>query len=267
MKNQALAATVAVLFVIPPAAVAQARQRAMLGETSGDLRGKASRAAAARVEARAAAAGSVGDLELGRNLTYLGVAQTMLVNLAPDCTGSSPADERCVTLSPSPEFTWFRELDLARIEVPAKATRSMMCFSLTPFALFEFLNDTGVPQPDAYFGVYAVIVVENGVLADPALVDPATGEPYGGKLEVLLGTYNESRSLAADERAYKRLSFSRSCIGGLLSTRALVEVWGLSEEQAAEFFRRPTTLRLGAEGGTALVSWANSFYGLRLYGD
>jgi hypothetical protein len=82
-----------------------------------------------------------------------------------------------------------------------------------------------------------------------------------------LGTYNESRSLSAWEYAYKRLTLSRTCIGGLLNKGALRDVYGITDAQATEFFKQPTTFRFGASGYATWVDYANYFYGIRLYGD
>jgi hypothetical protein len=60
---------------------------------------------------------------------------------------------------------------------------------------------------------------------------------------------------------------TRSCIAGLLSRRALVADYGLSEAQAKEFFKKPMTIRFGSRGTVAMSQYTSYFYGIRLYGD
>ena len=56
-------------------------------------------------------------------------------------------------------------------------------------------------------------------------------------------------------------------MAGLLSKRALVENYGLTEAQAREFFRKPTTIRLNVSGSAQHVGFASLTFGLRVVGD
>jgi hypothetical protein len=236
------------------------------------LRGGGRAGAAAKVGAAGVTANDVGDADsFGRNVTWLGVAQTSQVILQADCT-PDPANplgpnDRCVTLAPAPGTTSFDETELAVIKLPAKATHSIVCHSLTPLETFQFNNTTGVSQPSAAFNATITVRVENEVLADPALIDPATGLPFGGSFDVSLPTYRENRSLAADERAQKQLILTRACIGGLVSRSALVQGEGLTDAQADAFFKKPITLHFGVRGNARLVDFALFTAGIRLYGD
>ena len=96
MRSHLTAAVLAVLLVTPSLGAAQARTRPEARETSADLlrRDRAARAASARSDAQAPAAtglAATGDADsFGRSMKYLGVAQTLTVELLPDCTGTSP---------------------------------------------------------------------------------------------------------------------------------------------------------------------------------
>jgi hypothetical protein len=213
----------------------------------------------------------VGDADsFGRDVIYLGNAQTGNVTLQADCTPDPlnplPPTDRCVALSPQPAPTSWKEDGLATMKLPAEASKSLICFALTPNAFFQFNNLTGAPQPNARFAARAVITIQNAVLDDPTLINPGTGLPYG-KLVFSLQTYDESRSIAAGERAQKQLFLSRNCIGGLVSKRSLTEGFGFTEAQAKQFFKNPMTLTFGSQGQTQLVDFSNFFYGIRLYGD
>jgi hypothetical protein len=209
----------------------------------------------------------VGDPDsFGRNVTYLGLAQTQAVLVTTDCTGSDPTLERCIVANPAPAPTMFNESDLATISLPGKATKSLLCFTLTPFVNVSWFNSLATPA-NARFSANAVITIENAVLDDPTLLDPTTGLPYGGSITVGLSTFSDSHTLQPGENDTKSLFMSRSCIAGIVNKRGLVENYGLSETQAKEFFKKPITLRFGARGTVALADYANYFYGFRLYGD
>jgi hypothetical protein len=209
----------------------------------------------------------VGDADsFGRNVTYLGLAQTLAVTLADDCSGSDPTLERCVVNNPAPASTSFDEADLAVMNLPAKATKSLICFGFTPFISVNWENFTATPQT-ARFTANGLINIENEVLDDPTLIDPGTGLPFGGVLQLALSTWHNSHTIQPGEQESERSSQTRSCIAGIVSKRALVENFGLTETQANQFFKKPMTIRFGARGSAQSSSFTSYFYGVRLYGD
>ena len=217
--------------------------------------------------AAAPTADDVGDADsFGRNVTYLGLAQTMSVAVLDDCSGSDPALERCILANAAPAPTTFDEDGLATISLPARATKTLMCFALTPFIQVQWQNNLATPAT-ARFSANALITIDNEVLDDPALIDPGTGLPFGGVLSLGLGTFSDFHTLQPGETDFKSLQMSRSCIAGIVSKRALVENYGLSEAQATQFFRKPMTITFGSRGTVGLSAFTNYFYGIRLYGD
>ncbi|HEY6004236.1 MAG TPA: hypothetical protein VIV57_15275 [Anaeromyxobacter sp.] len=238
----------------------------------GDVLRPAPAAAAAKVSPAGVTVNDVGDVDsFGRNVTYIGVSQTSQVLFQPDCT-PDPANplapnDRCIVLSPAPSTTGFDETELSVIKLPAKATHSIVCHSLTPLVTFQLNNTTGAFAPSAAFNATVTVRIENEVLNDPTLIDPATGLPFGGSFEVALPTWRENRSLAVDERAQKQMILTRECIGGLISRSALIQGEGLSEAQADAFFKKPITLHFGVRGSARLVDFALFTAGIRLYGD
>jgi hypothetical protein len=112
------------------------------------------------------------------------------------------------------------------------------------------------------------ITVENPVLDDPALIDPNTGLPFGGSL--LTGLTSSERfevPLAAGQQSFQRDRDSAVCIAGLISRQSLVDNYGLSDAQARQFFKKPTTLRLNVQGSAQFVGDASLYFGLRIVGD
>jgi len=209
----------------------------------------------------------VGDADsFGRNVTYLGLAQTIAVTLADDCTGSDPTIERCIVNNPAPLSTSFDESGLATMNLPGKATKSLVCFGLTPFISVNWSNSTASMQT-ARFTATATITIANEVLDDPALIDPGTGLPFGGVLELGLSTWHNSHSIEPGEFEQERSTQTRACIAGIVNKRSLVEGYGLSEAQATLFFKKPMTFTFGARGSAQSSDFTSYFYGIRLYGD
>lgn len=209
----------------------------------------------------------VGDADsFGRNVTYLGLAQTLAVSVLDDCSASDPTLERCIVANPAPTPTSFNEAGLATINLPGKATKSLICFALTPIIQVQWENFLATPA-QARFSGNALIDIDNDVLDDPTLIDPNTGLPFGGVLSLGLSTFTDLHTLQPGETDFKSLQMSRSCIAGIISKRVLVDTYGLTETQATQFFKKPMAISFGARGTFALSSFASYFYGVRLYGD
>jgi hypothetical protein len=209
----------------------------------------------------------VGDAEsFGKNVIYLGLAQTLPVTITDDCTGSDPTLERCLIANAAPATTTFDEAKLATLSLPAKASKSLLCFTLTPFILVNWQNSTGAPAL-ARFNASADITIANPLLDDPALIDPNTGLPFGGVIEVALSTWSSTHTLQNGEIDNERSTQSRACIAGIISQRALIDNYGLTANQAKDFFKKPITLTFGSRGSVALSAFTQYFYGFRVYGD
>jgi hypothetical protein len=204
----------------------------------------------------------------GRDVIYLGVAGTPPLIFKTNCALSPPpAPALCITMNAQPVMTSFAENKLATLTIPPKSTNSLLCFALTPSVNFQFHNQTGVAQPTARFVVRPTVSIENEVLNDPALINPMTGLPFNGRINLVLVTFAESRSMGANENELKQVFQSRDCIEGLLSKSALKDNYGLPAVLADDFFKHATTLTLGAMGDVQLVTNATYYFGIRLYGD
>lgn len=209
----------------------------------------------------------VGDADsFGRNVTYLGLVQSQPVYTTSDCTGSDPTLERCIVAAPAPGLTVFDETNLGTLSLPKNASKSLLCFTLTPFIFNDWQNFTGSTQL-ARFRAVANITITNPVLDDPALIDPNTGLPFGGRIDLGLTTWSKTFTLADGGINTERSTQTRSCIAGIISKRSLVENYNLTEQQANQFFKKAMTLTLGASGTVSMSNFSQYFYGLRIYGD
>ena len=226
---------------------------------------------AAAYSPAAAVAGSVTEADVGdpdsfgRAQTYLGVTQGGVI-LQDDCTGSPP-EANCIELNAAPAFTNVDASDLAVINLPGKATNSILCFTFTPFASWNWFNGTGTQQIAQMF-LRPSVRIESVVLEDPSLIDPITGLPFNGVLlDSTISTFLQNRTLDDGESDFQFRATTRSCTGGLVNKRTLSGVYGLSDAVIIEFFKQPITVSFGVRGSVSMVTAANYSVGVRLYGD
>jgi hypothetical protein len=220
----------------------------------------------------AAAVGSeVGDpASFGRSVRFIGLMQSGVVTVADDCTPdpSSPPgpDDHCVVRNPAPALTGFNFADVGRVVIPARSANSLICHWQTPFVVYQFHNGTGAYQPNARFVATPSYTIQNPVLNDPALIDPATGLPFGGQFTLGLPGIRHARSLQPGEMQLERENATRVCLGGVISKQLLVGM-GLSDAQATQFFRNDTVITMNLTGQVGLVDFATILYGVRFVGD
>lgn len=272
--------------VVGTCAFAMARQGAGLGELSvkeqvsrlvdaGMPAGQVEKAEA-RLETRLAAqsvreASDVGDPDsFGRNVRWLGYMSGELLSLRQSCalTPGEDPNRLCMEVSPySMESRYAAFRDVARMTLPARSMNSMLCHWLSPTVVGTMANYSGYDNAQARIAAYPWLTIENEALNDPALIDPETGEPLNGKVEIYASGSVVSANLDVGEALNQRQTASRTCVGGYLSKRALKEVYGLSEAQADEFFRKPTTVRLNMEVFASMVATGNVAFAIRFVGD
>lgn len=272
-----LAAALASLFVYasqpqPPPEAALERPSADLLPDANQRKLSLSASQAAKaapgVVAAAPTPEEVGDVDsFGRAVRWLGVTQ-MNLSLSDTCPppfGDPTA--ACVTLNPAPASTSFAFEDLARIELPAKAADSLLCYWLSPFLNITWQNPTAAPAV-AQLSYSPTLTIENPVLDDPALINPVTGLPFGGSLLTSMTSSEQFEvPLDAGQQLTERSRDSAVCIAGFVSRRTLVDIYGLTDAQAKQFFKKPTTVRMNITGNARYVRNASLIFGFRIVGD
>lgn len=255
----------------------EAAGKEQLGEMLDARKPSAADRAEAKFEARLAAQTAreatldVGDADsFGRQVRWLGLASSKVVVLRSDCTpqpGEDP-DLLCMQVNPSDSGTQFGEFrDVAHMTLPARSTNSLLCHWLSPTIGATMVNYTGFDNRLSRVIMQPSITIENEALNAPGLVDPETGLPLNGKLDVFASSSQVIALLDQNEQMPQRLNSTRTCIGGYLNKRSLVEFYGLSEAQAKAFFDKPTTVRLNMNVFANNVSFANVSYAIRFVGD
>ena len=203
----------------------------------------------------------------GRNVRWLGLASAF-VNVQSGCAKPTSPDEYCQELNTTPGATTaFTFNDATRIRLPKYASNSLLCYWFSPVVNLTYSN-TGATRAIGRFRYSPSLTIENPVLADPALIDPTTGAPFGGKLLTSM-TSSESfqEALEPGVTLSERSRDSTVCMAGFVSHRALIENYGLTPAQADAFFEGPTTIRLNVSGSVQNVSNASMVFGLRVVGD
>jgi hypothetical protein len=210
----------------------------------------------------------VGDAgSFGKNLKWLGLASGF-VQLLDTCTPApgDPAPENCIEVNPAPAVTTFNLSNLDSVTLPGRSTDTLICHWQTPIVSYSAANTTGA-SASFQFRVTPVYRIQSEVLNDPALIDPTTGLPFGGVLELALTSINLSSQMQPGDFEFETITGTRMCIGGLVSKESLVGTYGLTEAQANRFFRRPITISLGIRGQSRLVDGATINVGTRFVGD
>lgn len=242
-------------------------------EQSPDLlnQARAEQRALAKAAAGTVSAADVGDADsFGRSVRFIGVAQSGLVDFEVDCTPSPDfppgPDDRCVVIAAPPATTSIEARDIGRIKLPAKASNSVLCHSVTSTPSVHFNNTLGTRALASLRYSYG-FTIDNEVLNDPTLIDPNTGLPLAGSLEVPFGGITDQQTLQPGDQATRRSTTTRMCIGGLVNKSALIDTYGLTPAQADDFFKKPMTIHLNLTLQTRLADQAFAFFGVRLYGD
>jgi len=228
--------------------------------------------AAAKQEAAPPPADTTGDADsFGRNVKFIGLMASGVITLATDCTPDPnfPPDveDHCFVLNAQPAVTSFSIADAARMVIPAKSSNSMFCHWQTPVAIYAYNNATGSYMPNARILATPSYKFQNAVLNDPSLIDPNTGLPFNGSFTVSLAGIRHARGLQPGDYQVERDTETRSCIGGLVSKRALKEAYGLTDAQATNFFKNDTAITMSISGNVQGMDFASIIYGTRFVGD
>lgn len=223
--------------------------------------------ASMKIMAAAPTVDEVGDVDsFGRKVKWAGLGQTLAVTADPTCVPD--AFNRCIATSSGGSFASFDERELETIILPAKSVHSLVCHHITPFYFYQFLNSTGIQQPNAQLFLTPYVTVYNGVLNDPAAIDPSTGLPFAGQMEFSMAVSTlQQLTLEPGEQMLKRDNYSRHCIAGLLSKQSLVSTWGLPAALADKFFKHETKIVFHLRGSHNFIENAQFFYGIRLTAD
>ncbi len=203
----------------------------------------------------------------GRDVKWLGLASAF-ISVQSGCPKPTSPDEYCQELSPTTgAVTGFAFNDAARIVLPKYASNSILCYWFSPVLNYTWHNPT-TSRVTGRLYYNPTLTIENPVLADPSLIDPTTGAPFGGQLMTSMTSSERfQESLEPGVTLMERTRDSTVCMAGFISHKSLIQNYGLTPSQADDFFASPTTVRLNVSGSVQYVSSASFVFGLRVVGD
>lgn len=200
----------------------------------------------------------------GETMQWYGVTGGALVSLDPTCVFPDPPgpNERCIVIDPAPALTSFDEREIISITFPKNTFKNVICPVFLNIVLYQLHNTSGDPQPNARFSYRRVLTIESEALRDPRAIDPDTGLPFDGKLEVFWGGDTVVRSLDAGEREFRRNGFSRVCNAGV----SKAHLSDLPKDIVDRLFREQMTIHLGMFGNARWVDFAFVLVAMRIMG-
>jgi hypothetical protein len=208
----------------------------------------------------------------GRDVRWLDVgkgpyALYIYTNNPGNCAVAAPAPAKCATIANVSAINTYTDQNISRIELPAYASNSLICTSVSPYFEVQFQNQTtSRVQAEAHINIDATI--ESAVLNNPALINRSTGQPFNGKIVVRgLTNFWEAMSLQPNDFAVKTSTNSRQCVSGIVSYSTLQSFYGLSAYQARQVFANPMSVTLSATATLENVVEYRLQLGFRLFGD
>jgi type II secretory pathway pseudopilin PulG len=217
-------------------------------------------------------ASDVGDADsFGRNAHWMGLMGSGVIELSDFPDDCDPAnfqggpDDHCVVLNPQPALTTFNFPDIGRMVIPAKSANSLFCHMQTPISA-TLLQNYSTPNMTARVVFNPVFTFENSTLNNPAILDPATGLPYNGKITFTLPGISHRQTLQPGENFFARDDETRVCINGMIS-KAQLKSAGLTDAQATDFFKHDTIVTMGINGSAQGAVFASIVNNVRWMGD
>jgi hypothetical protein len=217
------------------------------------------------------AAGAANDPDsTGRLVKYLDSMNSMIISYyTPDSqcfqfAPSAPPPLRPITCVPlvGAGFETLPLTSVGEIAVAANESRSLLSLNMQPVAQYN-LRNAGTARSTLIMSGQVKVTIESSVLND--LVNPTTGQPFGGKIEMTYQWFYDQRAEEPTSSfgVATKIPFEMP----ILSRKILTSVYGLSATRAATVFARPITVKISATGNLLGSGSANFFMNGRLFGD
>lgn len=212
----------------------------------------------------------VGDLaSFGKEAKFFGYAIAGTVLVHPDCSNLGfplGPDDRCFTINAATNSVTFDARDIGRIYFPQKTFNTIISL-LSGFQYTYNLanntaqNVTGRVEYRPYF------TLESGVLSDPSLINPQTGQPFNGKVDIgAAGSRILRKTMFPGFQESDSINYGSSSVTGL-TKKYFMENFGLSQQVVDLLFYEKMTIRLNIRGTTTRVVQGNFNYSVRFIGN
>jgi hypothetical protein len=212
----------------------------------------------------------------GKNVKFFGAPISGVVLIYTACDPVSVetilgrplgANDRCVVAAPYPNLTSFDVRDIGRVTLPANTVKTVL-YRLANHSLnYQLFNTTGTQNASATFRYQPYMTIESAALNDPRAIDPTTGLPLNGRLDISVGgNRTVTRTMNVGERDNQFFSYSRGDNDGLTKS-FFRENYNLPPDIVNNLFNGQITIRLNMRGTVRLVDQGILSYGIRLLGN
>lgn len=209
----------------------------------------------------------VGDADsFGRNLRWLGATQGLMW-LDIGCPRADlPATTPCVRIPNMANETLFDIPEVAKIDLPARASTSQICQWFSPQIGLTHQN-SGTTRAYSYLSYWPVVTIRSEALAGP--INAISGQPFDGKIVMPLTSHGSFVNMALEPGVVfgQRSRDSQVCLSGMVSRRTLIERYGLDEATADQVFASPMQISIGLKGVARNIRQGYIQFGTRLIGD
>jgi hypothetical protein len=211
----------------------------------------------------------VGDAaSFGKEVRFFGTASLVgTVYLHKTCL---PADitlepnDKCLIINSTTNSVVFDLRDLGRITFPENTFQNVIYPQSKNFLNYELIN-TGTINKTGFYNYRPYITFESAVLNDLSLINPNTGQPFAGKIDINLSGYRTFRSTLVPGGNFSNLdSYS---IHSSFTKKSFVDSYGLSSATVDKIFQNKIVIRLNIKGSATLINTGYVFYNVRFLGN
>jgi len=111
------------------------------------------------------------------------------------------------------------------------------------------------------------ITIESSALEPPHLINPQTGQPFDGKVDISLAANRVfGKTLFPNYSESDTVTFSTTSLGGI-SKKYFMGNFGLHADVIQEMFDKEMTIRFNLNGATLNAGSASFNYGIRVIGN
>lgn len=210
----------------------------------------------------------VGDVaSFGKEAKFFGFAQSGVVVIARDCsTIPVGPDGRCYTISPTTNGVVFDARDIGRIHFP-KDTFQQVMYMLSRHQFTYVLTNTTTQNKTARFLYRPYTTLVSDVLNDPSLINPQTGLPFAGKMDISnFGSRSFTKTLFPNYQEIDTVAYGSTSLSGV-TKKFVMDNYGLSQQVVDDLFYAEFSILLNVQGSAINVDQANFSWGARFIGN
>jgi hypothetical protein len=210
----------------------------------------------------------VGDLaSFGKEAKFFGYAITGTILVRRNCSPVVPGpDDRCFTINAATNTVSFDVKDIGRIHFPVKTFENVIYLLSRHQYSYIFLNST-TQNKTGRFEYSPYLTLESDVLNDPSLINPQTGQPFNGKLDIFVaGGRSFSKTLFPNYQEFDNIVTGTSSTSGF-TKKFFKDNYGLPMPIIDNLFYEKITIRLNIRGFTTNVENAGFGFGVRFIGN